>query len=118
LTDDNIDAYEAGANNAGHTADTCHDPSASVIFESHLRGDLVRFAGDGDGTERDVFLSMHWNNIGFNEVNTDAKNGVKSGRWGGVVDIKMGVGEGGVFVGGGTGSYSLPQKSNASFTSK
>jgi hypothetical protein len=51
---------------------------------------------------------MHWNNIGFNEVKTDAKNGAKPGRWGGVVDIEMGVGEGGVFVGGGTGSYPLP----------
>jgi hypothetical protein len=54
----------------------------------------VRFAGGGDGRERDVFLSMHWNNIGFNEVKTDAKNGAKPGGWGAVVDIEMGVGEG------------------------
>jgi hypothetical protein len=44
---------------------------------------------------------MHWNNIEFNEV--------KTGGWSGVVDIEIGVGEGGVFVGRGTGLYSLPQ---------
>jgi hypothetical protein len=93
LADDNIDAYDAGANNAGHAADACHDPSASVIFESHLRRDLVRFARNGDGTERGVFLSMHWNNIEFN-----AKNGAKPGGGSGVVGIEMEVGEGGVFV--------------------
>ena len=116
MADDNIDTYDAGANNAGHAADTCHDPPASVIFESHLRGDLVRFAGEGDGTERDVFLSMHWNSNGFNEVKTDVKNGAKPGGWGGVVDIEMGVGEGGEFVGG-TGLF-IASKSDTSSMSK
>lgn len=65
-----------------------------VSFSSPIfRRDLVRFARNGDGTERGVFLSMHWNNIEFN-----AKNGAKPGGGSGVVGIEMGVGEGGVFV--------------------
>ena len=100
MADDNIDTYDAGANNAGHAADTCHDPSASVIFESHLRGDLVGFAGGGDGTERDAFLSMHWNNIGFNEIKTDVKNGAKPKDGMGLLISRWEFGEGGVFVGG------------------
>ena len=68
----------------------------------------MRFAEGGDGTERDAFLSMHWNN----EIKTDVKNGAKPGGWDGVVDIEMGVGEGGVLVGG-TGLF-IASKSDAS----